>query len=31
MQAEVHPLFPTALYVNTYEGDTSEIVRYFDS
>lgn len=31
MQAEIHPLFPTALYVNTYEGDTSEIVRYFDS
>ena len=31
MQAEVHPLFPTALYVNTYEGDTTEVVKYFES
>lgn len=31
MQAQVFSMFPTALYVNTYEGDTSEIVRYFDS
>ena len=31
MKAEIHPLFPTALYVNTYEGDTSEVVKYFDS
>jgi hypothetical protein len=31
MKAEIHSLFPTALYVNTYEGDTSEVVKYFDS
>jgi len=31
MQAEIHSLFPTALYVNTYEGDTTEVVKYFDS
>ena len=31
MQAQVFSMFPTALYVNTYEEDTSEIVRYFDS
>ena len=31
MSAEIHPIFPTALYVNTYEGDTSEVVKYFDA
>jgi uncharacterized protein (TIGR02466 family) len=30
-QAQVFPIFPTPLYVNTYEGDISEVVRYFDS
>ncbi len=31
MSAEIHPIFPTALYVNTYKGDTSEVVKYFDA
>ena len=31
MQAKIHSLFPTALYVNTYEEDTTEVVKYFDS
>ena len=31
MKAEIHSLFPTALYVNTYEEDTSEVIKYFDS
>lgn len=31
MQAEIIPIFPTALYVNTYQGDTTDIVKYFDS
>jgi uncharacterized protein (TIGR02466 family) len=31
MEAEVFSLFPTPLYVNTYEEDTSEITKYFDS
>lgn len=31
MQAQVFPMFPTPLYVNTYQGDTTEIVKYFDS
>ena len=31
MQAEIHSLFPTALYVNTYKEDTTEVVKYFDS
>jgi len=30
-KAEVFSLFPTPLYVTNYEGDTSEIVKYFDS
>jgi hypothetical protein len=28
---KVYDLFPTALYSNTYQGDITEIVRYFDS
>ena len=28
---KVFDLFPTPLYVTTYEGDTTEIVKYFDS
>lgn len=31
MQTQVFPLFPTPLYVTTYQGDTTNIVRYFDS
>jgi len=31
MNSHVFPLFPTPLYVNTYEGDTTDIVKYFDS
>ena len=31
MSAQVFNLFPTPLYVNTYHGDTTEIVKYFDS
>lgn len=31
MKAQVFSMFPTPLYVNTYEGDTTEIVKYFDS
>ena len=31
MQPNIIPIFPTALYVNTYQGDTRDIVRYFDS
>ena len=30
-KAEVFSLFPTALYATNYEGDTTEIVEYFDS
>ena len=29
--AKVFNLFPTPLYVTTYEGDTTEVVKYFDS
>jgi uncharacterized protein (TIGR02466 family) len=28
---KVFDLFPTPLYVTTYEGDTTEIIKYFDS
>lgn len=31
MSAQVFNLFPIPLYVNTYYGDTTEIVKYFDS
>jgi len=31
MQPQILPMFPTALYINTYEGDITEIVKYFDS
>ena len=31
MKSQVFPMFPTPLYVSTYEGDTTEIVKYFDS
>ena len=31
MEPNIIPIFPTALYVNTYKGDTRDIVRYFDS
>lgn len=30
-KVQVFPMFPTPLYVTTYEGDTTEIVKYFDS
>ena len=30
-ESKVFPMFPTPLYVATYEGDTTEIVKYFDS
>jgi uncharacterized protein (TIGR02466 family) len=30
-QAEVFSMFPTALYATNYTGDTTEIVKYFDS
>jgi len=30
-KSKVFSLFPTPLYVSTYEGDTTEIVKYFDS
>jgi uncharacterized protein (TIGR02466 family) len=30
-KVKVFPIFPTPLYVTTYEGDTTEIVNYFDS
>lgn len=30
-KAQVFPLFPTPLYVTSYEGDTTEIIKYFDS
>ena len=29
--AQVFSMFPTPLYVTTYEGDTSDIIKYFDS
>jgi len=31
MQPKVFQMFPTPLYVSTYQGNISEIVRYFDS
>lgn len=31
MKAQVYQMFPTPLYVNTYEGDTAEVVKYLDS
>jgi len=30
-QPKVFSLFPTPLYANTFEGDTSEVVEYFDT
>jgi len=30
-ESKVFSMFPTPLYVTTYEGDTTEIVKYFDS
>ena len=30
-EAQVFNMFPIPLYVTTYKGDTSEIVKYFDS
>jgi hypothetical protein len=30
-EAQVFNMFPVPLYVTTYKGDTSEIVKYFDS
>ncbi len=30
-QAHIFNLFPTPLYVTTYEGNTTELVKYFDS
>ena len=31
MQPKVYSMFPSPLYVNTYQGDTTEVVNYFDS
>ncbi len=31
MQSQVFQMFPTPLYVNTYEGDLTEVVEYFNS
>jgi len=31
MASQVFQMFPIPLYVNTYEGDITEIVKYFDS
>jgi len=31
MTSQVFQMFPIPLYVNTYEGDITEIVKYFDS
>jgi uncharacterized protein (TIGR02466 family) len=31
MEAQVFSMFPAPLYVNTYEGDTAEVIKYFDS
>ena len=31
MKPQVFQMFPTPLYVNTYEGDTTEVVNYFNS
>jgi uncharacterized protein (TIGR02466 family) len=31
MKSQVFPMFSTPLYVSTYEGDTTEIIKYFDS
>jgi uncharacterized protein (TIGR02466 family) len=31
MKPQVYNLFPIPLYVNTYEGNTTEIIKYFDS
>ena len=31
MASQVFQMFPTPLYVNTYEGDLTEVIRYFDS
>ena len=28
--AQVFNMFPTPLYVTTYQGDTSDIINYFD-
>ena len=30
-ESKVFPLFPTPLYVTTYDKDTTELVKYFDS
>lgn len=30
-EAQIFNLFPTPLYVTTYEGDTTQVVNYFDS
>lgn len=30
-EAQIFNLFPTPLYVTTYEGDTTEVINYFDS
>jgi uncharacterized protein (TIGR02466 family) len=30
MKSKVFPLFPTPLYVTTYEGDTSQVIDYFN-
>jgi len=31
MKPQVYNLFPIPLYVNTYEGDITEVIKYFDS
>lgn len=30
-KVKIFPMFPTPLYVTTYEGDTTEVIKYFDS
>ena len=31
MKPQVYNLFPIPLYVNTYEGDTTEVIKYFNN
>ena len=30
-KVHIFDLFPTPLYVTTYEGDTTDLIKYFDS
>jgi hypothetical protein len=31
MASQVFQMFPTPLYVNRYEGDTTQLINYFNS